>query len=37
MRAVWWWATEMVPVPRLLALALFLHAAIQLGAWLVGR
>lgn len=34
MTRLWWWATEMVPVPRALALALYVLGAIQVGVWL---
>lgn len=36
MRAVWWWATEMVPVPRALALGLYLYTVVHAGTWLLG-
>lgn len=32
---LWWWAAELVPVPRALALGLYLWAAIHVGVWIV--
>ncbi len=34
MRGVWWWATELVPLPRSVALALIAVTTVQALGWL---